>query len=77
MPEVINVTEGARLPVLERTIELPDMISYAGATWDWHRLHYDPQYLAEKQLPAPVVDGQAFGDRQAKREHHCGGGRVA
>ena len=24
---------------LERTIELADMVAYAGATWDWHRLH--------------------------------------
>lgn len=61
MPEFFSISEGARLPVLQRTIELPDMISYAGATWDWHRLHYDLQYLAERQLSAPVVDGQVFG----------------
>jgi acyl dehydratase len=46
---------------LQRRIELPDMIAYAGATWDWHRLHYDPEYLASKRVPAPVVDGQVFG----------------
>lgn len=46
---------------LERTIELPDMVAYAGATWDWHRLHYDSAWLAERGLPAPVVDGQLFG----------------
>lgn len=46
---------------LERTIELPDMIAYAGATWDWHRLHYDADYLAERGLDRPVVDGQVFG----------------
>ena len=61
MTEVSNVVVGAKLAQLERTIELPDMIAYAGATWDWHRLHYDPEYLAKKQLPAPVVDGQVFG----------------
>jgi acyl dehydratase len=57
------VTPGAgdRLPDLERAITLTDMIAYAGATWDWHRLHYDPAYLAAKGLPAPVVDGQLFG----------------
>ncbi|BAL90927.1 hypothetical protein AMIS_57070 [Actinoplanes missouriensis 431] len=44
-----------------RRIELPDMIAYAGATWDWHRLHYDPAYLAERGLDRPVVDGQVFG----------------
>ncbi|GAA3203243.1 MaoC/PaaZ C-terminal domain-containing protein [Actinocorallia longicatena] len=49
------------VPPLERKIELADMIAYAGATWDWHRLHYDPSYLAERGLDAPVVDGQMFG----------------
>jgi acyl dehydratase len=47
--------------VLERTIELPDMVAYAGATWDWHRLHYDGEWLAERGLDRPVVDGQLFG----------------
>ena len=46
---------------LERTIELPDMVAYAGATWDWHRLHYDSAWLAERGLDRPVVDGQLFG----------------
>ncbi|WP_328477582.1 MaoC/PaaZ C-terminal domain-containing protein [Actinoplanes sp. NBC_00393] len=45
----------------ERRIELPDMIAYAGATWDWHRLHYDADYLRERGLDRPVVDGQVFG----------------
>ena len=49
------------LPVLERRIELPDMVAYAGATWDWHRLHYDPEYLAARGLARPVIDGQLFG----------------
>lgn len=47
--------------LFERTIELPDMIAYAGATWDWHRLHYDTDYLTERGLARPVVDGQVFG----------------
>lgn len=46
---------------LERTIELPDMVAYAGATWDWHRLHYDTAWLTERGLERPVVDGQLFG----------------
>ncbi|MBB2944383.1 acyl dehydratase [Actinoplanes lutulentus] len=47
--------------VFVRTIELPDMIAYAGATWDWHKLHYDSAYLASRGLDRPVVDGQVFG----------------
>ncbi|MBW9216126.1 hypothetical protein KV102_14900 [Mumia sp. zg.B53] len=52
---------GQPVPPLERTITLTDMVAYAGATWDWHQLHYDPAYVAEKRLPGPVVDGQVFG----------------
>ncbi len=52
---------GAQMPQLVRTIELADMVAYAGATWDWHRLHYDAAYLEAMQLSAPVVDGQVFG----------------
>ncbi|MBB5873370.1 acyl dehydratase [Allocatelliglobosispora scoriae] len=55
------IAVGLELPVRERTIELPDMIAYAGATWDWHRLHYDHEYLADRGLSRPVVDGQLFG----------------
>ena len=57
----MTISVGDRPPDLHRVITLPDMIAYAGATWDWHRLHYDPAYLAAKRLPAPVVDGQLFG----------------
>jgi acyl dehydratase len=52
---------GDAIPPLERTIDLPDMVAYAGATWDWHRLHYDPEFAAAKGLPGPIVDGQVFG----------------
>ncbi|MGH3492439.1 MAG: MaoC family dehydratase [Sciscionella sp.] len=57
----MTVLPGDTIAPLERRITLTDMVGYAGATWDWHRLHYDPAYLAAKQLPAPVVDGQLFG----------------
>jgi acyl dehydratase len=58
---VIAVQVGATVPPLERRFDRADLVAYAGATWDWHRLHHDEAYLAEKQLPAPVVDGQLFG----------------
>ncbi|WP_433346777.1 MaoC/PaaZ C-terminal domain-containing protein [Microtetraspora malaysiensis] len=48
-------------PALERTIQAADMVAYAGATWDWHRLHYDRVYLKERGLHLPVVDGQMLG----------------
>jgi acyl dehydratase len=52
---------GLQVPPLERKLDLVRMIAYAGATWDWHRLHYDPAYVGERKLPAPVVDGQMLG----------------
>ncbi|MEU7987590.1 MaoC/PaaZ C-terminal domain-containing protein [Streptosporangium canum] len=52
---------GDEVPALERTIGAADMIAYAGATWDWHRLHHDAAYLRARGLDRPVVDGQLFG----------------
>jgi acyl dehydratase len=64
MPATIRLDElvvGQEIPPLERKLDLVRMIAYAGATWDWARLHYDPAYVAERHLPAPVVDGQMLG----------------
>ncbi|MFS3126869.1 MaoC/PaaZ C-terminal domain-containing protein [Nocardioides sp. Bht2] len=55
------IAVGDAVPVLERTITLVDMIAYAGATWDFYKSHYDPAFVAEAKLPAPIVDGQVFG----------------
>lgn len=56
-----QVKVGDQVPVLTKHCTLTSMIAYAGATWDWHRLHYDHEYLKSKGLSAPVVDGQVFG----------------
>jgi acyl dehydratase len=61
------VNAGDALPALERTITLTDMVAYAGATWDWHRLHYDQAYLNAAGLPRPVVDGQMLGALMAEQ----------
>jgi len=52
---------GDRMPVLEKTAGPADLVAYAGATWDWHRMHYDVEFAASKKLPAPIVDGQEYG----------------
>ena len=59
-----SIAVGDTVPPLERTINLTDMVAYAGATWDWHKLHYDAAYVAEKKLPGPIVDGQVYGRRR-------------
>jgi acyl dehydratase len=60
-PRVGELLVGMQSPALERKLDLVRMIAYAGATWDWARLHYDPAYVAERKLPAPVIDGQMLG----------------
>jgi acyl dehydratase len=57
----VTHSAGQELESFERTITLIDMVAYAGATWDWYGLHYDPAFVARAQVPAPVVDGQVFG----------------
>lgn len=52
---------GTEVPALQRRITLVNMVAYAGATWDWHRLHYDTEFVAAKNLPGPIVDGQVYG----------------
>ena len=54
-------TVGTEIPPLQRRIELPDMVAYGAATWDWHRLHYDPAHARRLGAPAPLVDGQMLG----------------
>jgi len=52
---------GQSLTPVERRQTLVDMVAYAGATWDFYGLHYDPQFIARAGVPGPVVDGQLFG----------------
>lgn len=72
-----QMTIGAVVPALTRTIEQADMIAYAGATWDWHKLHYDRDYLDAKQLDRAVVDGQVFGALIAESIQDWLGARVS
>ena len=56
-----DVGDGDRLPELEKRITLPMMVFYAAATWDFHRYHYDLEYVREKGFDRPFVDGQMLG----------------
>jgi len=62
-----DVFEGQEIPPLSREITLPEMVAYAGATWDFHRYHYDLAYVQATGLPAPFVDGQMLGALLAKQ----------
>lgn len=64
---------GAQVTPLQRTITQTDMVAYAGATWDWHRMHYDTDYATAAGFPATVVDGQVFGALLAEQlQDHFG-----
>src|SRR5271167_4733144 len=52
---------GTPIPPLERVLTQVRMAAYGGATWDWHRLHCEPEYAAARNIAGPIVDGQMFG----------------
>lgn len=56
-----NPAPGDELPELRRRLRTVDLVAYAGATWDWHRLHYDLDFIRGAGLDRPVVDGQMLG----------------
>tara|TARA_B110000014_G_C20044725_1_gene543170 strand:- start:528 stop:917 length:390 start_codon:yes stop_codon:yes gene_type:complete len=58
---------------LKHKFTLPNMVLYAGSTWDWHKIHYDNEYLEKNSIPKPVVDGQVFGALIVKQIHNSFG----
>ena len=56
-----DVQIGEELPVLQKNINLPRMMAYGAATWDFIRIHYDADYVREQGFDAPFVDGQMLG----------------
>ena len=60
---------GEALPTFERVLDQARLVMYAGATWDWHRLHYDTEYVKARKLAAPLVDGQMLGALFAEQVH--------
>lgn len=56
-----DVSSGEKLPALERTFTLVDLVLYGAATWDWNCMHYDVEHTHCLNLRAPVIDGQEFG----------------
>ncbi len=62
-----SLQPGDALPAAEKTFTAVELVMYGAATWDWHRLHYDPDFADAMQLPGPVVDGQVYGAMFAKQ----------
>jgi acyl dehydratase len=60
-PAASELKAGTPIPPLERALTQVRLVAYGGATWDWHRLHYEPAYAAARNIAGPIVDGQMFG----------------
>ena len=56
-----DVSVGQELPPLQKQIDLPHMMAYGAATWDFIRVHYDADYARDLGFPGPFVDGQMLG----------------
>ena len=56
-----DVSVGEELPSLHKQIDLPRMMAYGAATWDFIRVHYDADHVRELGFPGPFVDGQMLG----------------
>ena len=56
-----DVSVGEELTSLAKEIDLPRMMAYGAATWDFIRLHYDADHVRELGFPGPFVDGQMMG----------------
>jgi len=69
-----DVQAGDSLPPLEMDITLTALIMYAGATWDFHRYHYDAAFAAQSGMPAPFMDGQMIGALLSRQLMLWGGG---
>ena len=56
-----DVSVGEELTPLHKRIDLPRMMAYGAATWDFIRVHYDADYARGLGFPGPFVDGQMVG----------------
>ena len=56
-----DVKVGDTIPPLVKKITLVQNVMYSAATWDFHRHHYDREFIQSKGFPGPFVDGQMFG----------------
>jgi acyl dehydratase len=61
VPAADGIEIGTPIPPLERVLTQVRIAAYGGATWDWHRLHYESEYAAARNIAGPIVDGQMFG----------------
>jgi acyl dehydratase len=71
-----TIHAGDSLPSFDKTFSAADLVAYGGATWDWHRLHYDRDFAQARSLARPVIDGQMYGALFAQAISHWLGPRI-
>lgn len=64
------------IPDLVVPLEVPQLMAYGAATWDWHKMHYDSAAAQAMGMPGPVVDGQMFGALMARQIRAWAGPRA-
>lgn len=72
-PRNAGVPHGDTLPSEKIKCDLTSLVMYAGATWDFHRYHYDAAFVKTLDMPAPFVDGQMIGALLSSRLMLWGG----
>jgi acyl dehydratase len=55
------------IPDLVVPLEVPGLMAYGAATWDWQHIHYDTAAARAGGMPGPLVDGQMFGALMARQ----------
>ena len=70
-----EVSVGDSLTPLYKDIDLPQMMAYGAATWDFIRIHYDADYARSLGFPGPFVDGQMLGAFLAQQVQNWAGPR--
>ena len=56
-----EVSVGEELTPLQKQIDMPHMMAYGAATWDFIRVHYDADCVRDLGFTGPFVDGQMLG----------------
>ena len=70
-----DVSVGEELVPLRKEIDLPHMMAYGAATWDFIRVHYDADHVRELGFSGPFVDGQMLGAFLAQQVQDWAGPR--
>ena len=53
-----DVEVGEELAPLIKEVDQVHMVMYQAATWDFHRYHFDADWIRTKGWPNPFLDGQ-------------------